>query len=540
MDTKKRPYHKTGHLQSNKRQKKPNSALKECSNDDVLDFDVQELLSRVSLSSDGRRQTLHTPKENESSIVSLLPELQSEVEINISALSSTGDGLALVQPKPGVGHVYVVPFAIPGDRVTAKVYKHDEKRHLSFADFVEVNKPSPMREDTRIQCRYFAKCSGCQFQMMAYQDQLEHKKRIVERAYRNFSSLAPSQVPKVEDTIGSPIAYGYRTKLTPHFDGPPNSRRARRQGGKPDWPGVPAIGFTPKGGRKVLDIEDCPIGTDAVRLGMKLERKRVAEQIDQYRNGATILLRENTHRSPISEATGQSANEAQDVITENRDGILYQKTYITDQNATSTEYVDDFVFQNPAGAFFQNNNSILPKFTQHIRERILTVDDASRPKLTNLIDAYCGSGLFTITMASLFKQSKGIDISGPSIKFAKRNAELNNLPEKQAEFIAADASDLFASVNFPSQETVVVIDPPRKGCDENFLRQLVNFSPAKVVYVSCNVHTQARDVGLLVGGNGDGVQGTYEIESLCGFDFFPQTGHVESVAILRKAAGASA
>ena len=86
----------------------------------------------------------------------------------------------------------------------------------------------------------------------------------------------------------------------------------------------------------------------------------------------------------------------------------------------------------------------------------------------------------------------------------------------------------------------MVIDPPRKGCDESFLRQLLRYSPARVVYVSCNVHTQARDVGLLVGGMkgvdggfGPG-NGAYEIENLRGFDFFPQTGHVEGVAVLRR------
>lgn len=97
--------------------------------------------------------------------------------------------------------------------------------------------------------------------------------------------------------------------------------------------------------------------------------------------------------------------------------------------------------------------------------------------------------------------------------------------------MAADAPELFKSVEFPHDKTVVVIDPPRKGCDESFLNQLLKFAPRRVVYVSCNVHTQARDVGVLVMGK-DGVK--YEIESLRGFDFFPQTGHVEGVAVLNR------
>jgi tRNA (uracil-5-)-methyltransferase len=110
---------------------------------------------------------------------------------------------------------------------------------------------------------------------------------------------------------------------------------------------------------------------------------------------------------------------------------------------------------------------------------------------------------------------------------------LNNLIPSQCQFIDADAAELFKSVKFPSDETVVVLDPPRKGCDDSFLRQLLKFRPRRVVYVSCNVHTQARDVGVLVQGVEEG--GTrYTIESLRGFDFFPQTGHVEGVAVLSR------
>jgi tRNA (uracil-5-)-methyltransferase len=225
---------------------------------------------------------------------------------------------------------------------------------------------------------------------------------------------------------------------------------------------------------------------------------------------------------------------SEDVVLEDRGPFLHAKSCITDPNGKTTEYVDDYIFENPAGSFFQNNNSILPVFTNYIREHILPTSQSKDHKISHLIDAYSGSGLFTITLSSLFKKSIGIDISSSSIASAAKNAQLNNLPKEQASFIAADASDLFASVKFSASETVVVIDPPRKGCDVNFLTQLLKYGPQRVVYVSCNVHTQARDVGMLVNGI-EGVQsGTYEIESLRGFDFFPQTGHVEGVAVLRK------
>ncbi|KAI5293702.1 tRNA(m5U54)methyltransferase, partial [Ascosphaera acerosa] len=151
-------------------------------------------------------------------------------------------------------------------------------------------------------------------------------------------------------------------------------------------------------------------------------------------------------------------------------------------------------------------------------------------RIKYLLDAYSGSGLFTVTLSPLFVSSLGIDISAPGIEAARANARANGLP--QTGFAAADAAALFRDVPYPPDRTLLVIDPPRKGCGDAFLAQMMQYAPARVVYVSCNVHTQARDVGVLVRGDGAGVR--YAVESVRGFDFFPQTGHVESVAVLNK------
>jgi len=514
----------------NKKQKKATTS--DGSSEDVLLMDVRNLLQKTSL-------TEEPPKEQD------FPEQFSEIELSISELSSTGDGLAMKD-----GQVYVVPFAAPGDTVLAKVYKTFHEERYSLADFQGVTIPSEHRTETP-RCPYFASCSGCQFQHLPYSFQLAHKRKVVEKAYQNFSSLPASAVPIVGETIGSPLQYGYRTKLTPHFDGPPGGRRDNRSGKKPTWLEVPPIGFMKKGTRKTIDIEDCPIGTDAVRVGMKAERARVTVLIDTYRRGATLLLRENTERVHKADHAAREHILSDGLVSEDRGDHYHLKTCITDHNATSTEYVDDFRFDNPAGSFFQNNNSILPLVTQYIRDNILASTMAhsneSHPKVTNLIDAYCGSGFFTVALSSLFKNSIGIDISAQSIASANTNAKLNNLPPSSTRFIAADANELFSSVDkttFPPADTVVIIDPPRKGCDENFIRQLTNYGPQRICYVSCNVHTQARDVGWLVkdseGADGSPVLGMYEIESLRGFDFFPQTSHVEGVAILRKRGAAAA
>jgi tRNA (uracil-5-)-methyltransferase len=500
------------------------------STEEVLLEDVNALLKSLALDDDARTGTEE------------LPEKLSEIEVEIQQISSTGDGLG-VQKGSKSNQIYVVPFTAPGDTVTAKVFKHFEKEKYTMADFVKVNSPSPHRDDSLVRCPYFATCSGCQFQMLPYSYQLAHKKTIVERAYKNFSNLPPELLPTIGDTIGSPLEYGYRTKLTPHFDGPPDSRRSDgRNGIKRTFKEVPPIGFMKKGTRITIDIEDCPIGTEAVRKGLRRERARVAKDIATYNKGATILLREDTERIPKSQFDAAKDADDDNTVIEDRGEHIHKKTCATNPNAKTTEYIDDFKFVNPAGAFFQNNNSILPRFTQYIREHILppSPPGPDQPKIKHLIDAYSGSGLFTITLSSLFESSLGIDIAASSIQSATHNAEINNLPPSTAKFIAADAARLFANIDTPAAETVVMIDPPRKGCDESFLRQLVRYGPARIVYVSCNVHTQARDVGVLVGGmdgvdGGMGVgKGCYEVESLRGFDFFPQTGHVEGVAVLRR------
>lgn len=510
--------------------------------DEVLIADIRALFESLTVKSEDIVKTEDTKIEGseETTVEEELPTPFTEIEVRVLEISSTGDGLA-IQPslKPeeaakNLNQIYVVPFSTPGDLVKVKVIRHNRTDHYSLADFVSVVEAGPLRDDSRINCKYFSTCSGCQFQMMDYPSQLQHKKTIVEKAYKNFSKLPPHLVPAIQDTHGSPLQYGYRTKLTPHFDGPPGnlSRQEKMSGKRLYFESVPNIGFNRKGLQKTLDIEDCPIGTPAVRMGMKRERKRVGEELEKYRRGATILLRESTLR--VKNEDEKAAETIPDTIKTSTDSVTEFKSCITDNNGTSTEYIDDFVFTNTAGAFFQNNNSILPSFTQYIRDHIMPPNtSATDSPIKYLIDAYSGSGLFTITLSSLFTTSTGIDISGPSITSARENAKLNNLPSSQCNFIAADAPELFKSVSYPRDETVVVIDPPRKGCDESFLTQLLKFGPKRVVYVSCNVHTQARDVGVLVKGMEE-AGFRYEIESLRGFDFFPQTGHVEGVAVLSR------
>ncbi|KAF8533184.1 S-adenosyl-L-methionine-dependent methyltransferase [Trichophaea hybrida] len=468
------------------RNKKPG---KEGGAEEILEMDVRNLLASKGNTS------------GSDAAASELPEPFTKLELEVSELSSIGDGLALHD-----GRAYVVPFSLPGDRILAKVIRHLQTHTVT--DFLSVVRPSLDRDDSLIGCKYFGSCSGCQLQMLSYPKQLEHKKRVIEKAYDHFSDLPEDVLPPIGQTIGSPLQYAYRTKLTPHFDGP-------RRGGFKATDVVPEIGFNIKGQRKVLDIEDCPIGVESVRNGITMQRKFVHDNLTKYKRGATLLLRESTNRTLDGEDLAKFTEE---------------KLCITDPNATSTEYIDFYKFISPAGAFFQNNNSILPTFTSYIRNNLSLVvptDGASKEPLRYLVDAYCGSGLFTVTCGSSVLKAIGVDISADSITYASRNAVANNITN--ASFIAGNAEKIFADIDFPGAETSCIIDPPRKGCDHLFLDQLLEFNPKKIVYVSCNVHTQARDVDyILKKEKGKG----YKVDSIRGFDFFPQTHHVESVVVL--------
>ena len=397
-------------------------------------------------------------------------------------------------------------------------------------------------------------------QMLSYEKQLEIKRDVVIKAYQNFSSLTPAAVPTVLPTIGSPKQYHYRTKITPHFEAPPKKARADPPPAtpKPDWL---KIGFNQIGKKSVIDIEVSPLHPPSIILSFAtgMSHRHASTQpsprpdtgkhhsvsymatspfpmliwtrnIWSYKKGVSLLLRDSLDPStPIDPTDPTPDDPAQHIC-------------VTDHKATVRERVGNTYFEFPGHAFFQNNNAILVPLTDYVRDAIFpadaTTDDTSP---THLVDAYCGSGLFSILLSPHFHTVAGIELATDAIRSATANAKLNQLPVDRCTFLAGDASDIFATVgHFPREKTAVIIDPPRKGCDARFVEQLLAFGAGTVVYASCNVHTQARDVGMIVrrseeAGVGGSERGTqrYVLESLRGFDLFPQTAHVESVAVLR-------
>ena len=258
------------------------------------------------------------------------------------------------------------------------------------------------------------------------------------------------------------------------------------------------IGFLQLGTRlNIVDVLRCDIATEAINERLPQARDEVIANKDTYKRGATLLLRD---------AGGEVATAFDQVITET---------------------VGDLKLRFLARDFFQNNPFILPAFTAHVREQ------ASTHGATNLVDTYCGSGLFALSSASAFKQVAGVEISESSIVWAKENATANGI--KNVDFLASDASAIFAGLEFAADDTAVIIDPPRKGCNEAFLNQLVAYGPRTIVYVSCDPATQMRDLRHLLGTREEDKKATgYELTAVQPFDLFPQTRHLECVITLNR------
>ncbi len=387
-----------------------------------------------------------------------------EIELEIDSLSNAGDGIGRVN-----GWVVFVPFALPGDKVKARIWRND--KNFSSADLIELISAGPHRVSP--QCKLFGICGGCQYQHLNYDQQLLWKTRQVADLLRLQAGL---QLP-VNPAIASPKQYHYRSKITPHFD-------------KPKGENKPAIGFLKAGSRReVIDVPQCPIAMECINEALPLARKSIYQAASQYKRGATILLR---------------ASEG---------------TVISNNNAIACERIGNLEFHFLAGDFFQNNPFILPLFTDYVAHQ------ASCDGAEFLVDAYCGSGLFSLSLAHKFKKVLGVEVSETSADWARANARSNNIDH--AEFLAADASAIFEKVDFPAEKTAVVIDPPRKGCTLEFLNQLFAFGPAKVVYVSCNPATQIRDLAEFD-------KAGYVVTEVQPFDLFPQTKHLECVVTLAK------
>ena len=431
-------------------------------------------------------------------------QYREEKTLRVQSLTNLGLGVCRVTLEPSADTdstqrdwVIFVPNVIPGELVRIRIYRNQPS--YSEADLLEIVEPSPNRVIP--QCKFADVCGGCQYQHMEISSQREWKTRQVQELLERIGNLPGIDVAP---TVGTEETFHYRSKITPHYSEP------ERDG--PNKYKIGNIGFKEKSSMRLVDVDYCHIATEAInqRLTTLRDEKRdqaQANELKKPKKGATLLLRDAL------------------------EGV------VTDPNTYVTTSVKDLKFRFLAGNFFQNNPFMLPLMVDYV------VSAASAPtagghRMTHLIDCYCGSGLFCLGSSHKFDICVGIEVNSNAIEEARANARLNAITN--CAFVAASAEHIFESDNvvqtltssmmvrdFPRETSVVVCDPPRKGCSEEFLQQLYDFQPQRIVYMSCDPATQARDAyGIVANG--------YKIMSVQPFDLFPQTRHIECLIVFEK------
>jgi 23S rRNA (uracil1939-C5)-methyltransferase len=365
------------------------------------------------------------------------------------------------------GKTVFVALAAPGDRLRVTIDREQGK--LLFASIKEIISPSPVRIDPP--CPYFGRCGGCDFQQLTYEAQLHAKAEIIRDCFHRIAAIDP-----IPDFVVRPSTeWRYRGRAVWQVD-----------------LGKEMIGYYERGSRRVCDVADCAV---------------LVPELQQ-----TLEVLRATSRSSFP----SDLKHLQVVRGDN--GVSLSPEFGRFQTKEMSLRIGDEVYNFNAEAFFQINQELLP----HLVDFALgnTQGDSA-------LDLYSGVGLFTLPLARRFKRVVSVESNSVAARFARRNVQQAKL--KNTRIITATVTEWMttAAVN-GSQYDFVLLDPPRAGAESAVIRGILELSPAKVSYVSCDPATLARDLKKLIAGG-------YEIDSMGAFDMFPQTHHVETVVLLRRA-----
>ncbi|MGN0987217.1 MAG: 23S rRNA (uracil(1939)-C(5))-methyltransferase RlmD [Otoolea sp.] len=441
-------------------------------------------------------------------------------ELLIEDMSEDGAGIGRLD-----GYIWFVKDAVIGDQIEAGAMKM--KKNYGFARLVRILEPSQSRVEAR--CPSARRCGGCQLQMLDYKEQLKFKERKVRNHLMRIGGLA--EVP-MEPILGMDDPWRYRNKAQFPF-------------GR-DKDGRIIAGFYAGRTHCIIESEDCLLGVEENRQILEkiksvMEEKNIPPYDENTHSGIVrhALIRKgfvtgelmvclviNQKKLPFAERfvevlkeipgmTSISYNINMDktnVIMGAEVVNLYGPGYITD-------YIGSVKYQISPLSFYQVN----PVQTRRLYETAL--EYAGLTGGETVWDLYCGIGTISLFLAQRAKQVYGVEIVPPAIEDARRNAKLNGI--ENALFFVGKAEEVL-----PQQyeehhvyADVIVVDPPRKGCDSVCLDTIVKMAPKRVVYVSCDSSTLARDVKYL------GERG-YEVKRVRCCDMFPMSGHVETVVLL--------
>lgn len=367
----------------------------------------------------------------------------------------------------GVGRVDTFVIFVPFAAPGDELEIEITRRKKKFArgKILKIINPSKARVDPL--CRYYGTCGGCCYQHINYETQLAVKKRQVVDAFEKIGGVA---APPVRDVIASPQVYHYRGKARLHAAGY-------------------KFGFMDVSGADVVDIERCGI-------------------VDETINGQISSLRAD--KSTLPYRAGEYA------IWSGQSSAGAAKSELILREVKGKN------FYVPPEGFFQANLYLTDKLVEEVC-RI-----TAGQKMNTLIDAYCGSGLFSIFLSPYAKNIFGIEYDTAAVACARMNAAAAGA--KNVDFYAGSVEEIL-SEEFCRQEKrpdMALLDPPRIGCSASVLRLIARLLPRRIIYISCNPATQARDIKYL---SAEG----YRLISLLPLDMFPQTQHIEVIGVLETA-----
>lgn len=442
-----------------------------------------------------------------------------DIELCIDSLGSEGQGVGRYE-----GMAVFVPFALPNELVKAHIIK--VAKNYAVGKLIKVIEPSKVRREPR--CSSFTRCGGCNLMHMDYAAQLEYKRGLVENA---FARIAKIEGVHVENTIGMDEPYHYRNKAAFPFA---------------MVDGRMCFGFFAPRSHRLIPIDGCfieqePLYNVASAVHCWAEENDIQPYDEETGSGTIrhVVSRITTSGDImaviVTKGRPKKLNKLVDMLKERCEGIksiilnrndedtniIFGRSYETLWGEdTLTENLCGFEFSVSAASFLQVN----PVQTECLYAQV----EAFLPEKDGFeaIDVYCGTGTISMILSKRAKHVTGIENIKPAVEDAARNAERNGAGN--ADFICADAAEALPElIEKGTRPDVIVIDPPRKGCDKAVLNAITGSAVQRVIYVSCDPATLARDVRILVDGG-------YSIQKVQPIDMFPQTAHVETVCLLSK------
>ncbi|WP_424766973.1 23S rRNA (uracil(1939)-C(5))-methyltransferase RlmD [Paenibacillus sp. sgz302251] len=485
--------------------------------------------------------------------VQLDAPFQKNDEITVDIIGMTHDGEGVGR---AAGFTLFIQGALPGERVRAKIMKM--KKQYGYARLEELLEASPSRVNPP--CDIYKECGGCQLQHFDYTAQLEWKRQHVVDNLKRIGKLhvageensqtGNGQAVEIADHEGQEDK-GQREGIVVHPTiGMSEPWRYRNKAAVPIGPssadGKLLAGFYARGSHRIIDMDDCLIqhehNDEVIRAVKRIGRELGATPYDEgtgrgvlrhviARTGVVtgeimVVLVTNGKKLPQAERWVELVREAlpgvksivQNVNERDTNVIFGDETRVLWGNEVIYDELDGIRFAISARSFYQVN----PMQTMELYRK--AVEYAGLTGTETVIDAYCGIGTISLFLARQAGRVYGVEIVPEAIEDAARNAELNGI--ENAIFEAGPAEVVIPRWREEGiTADVIVVDPPRKGCDPALLETILAMQPERVVYVSCNPSTLARDLRVLEDGG-------YKTMEVVPVDMFPWTVHVESVALL--------